>query len=328
MERNNSEAGEVLACLGLLTSMDNGSLEFGDRLLAKKSDDIVNVTYVGNEDFNVNANISITRLLELQRALRNELLQKKSMRGGQEYHSLHLFASDLQCPERCLTALVGRVDDFVLNGRIINFKAGIQNKAGLLHYSRNFAFEYDLHITDAEAEAIQRKIQSKEISADSAARDLIKSGKLTINPNGFCGPKVNGFGFGEYLASLDERLPYVYQHLKYKLLETGIHYPHLLLEQDEFNVFKKLIKQIGSGLNTTNFYDFNPIDMDLIVMDRKLNTIHYNLATEEGIDYLAHHIYLDVGDASRTGSGNMRKENEIWKFVEGMYFKFEKKDRT
>ena len=41
MERNNSDAGEILAGLSILTEMSDGYLEFGDRLRATKNKESV-----------------------------------------------------------------------------------------------------------------------------------------------------------------------------------------------------------------------------------------------------------------------------------------------
>lgn len=330
MERNNSEIGEVLAYLTLMNSMTDGHIEFGDRLDAKKYHDGFNISYIGDADVEfTECHLSLSKLTEIHKMLYNELLQKKSMRGEYEYYGIHLLVKELGCPENMLFAPAGRIDDFILNGRVINFKGAIQNKAGILHYSRNFAFEFDIiNITDVEAKEIQRQIQAHECSPDIAVKQLIQMGKIRINPNSFCGAKENEVGFGEFLAQIDPELPYVYQHIKYLLLETGIHYPHLLLNEHEFEIFKKLVKQMNGGLNTTNFYDFKPVTMDLIIMDRNLNMLRKDLSTDDGVDWMARHLYIDVGDASRTGSGKMRKENETWKIVEGMYFKYEAKDRN
>lgn len=329
MERNNSEVGEILTYLTLLIDMENGTLEFGDRILAEKENNYVKFSYIGDKDISLDSSVDIRKLKDIKQSLHNELSIKKAYRGQSEYYSLQALSKLIGCPQICMVAPVGRIDDFVQNGKAINFKAAIQNKAGILHYSRNFAFEYNVvGISDENAMAIQNAIRNKKISADAAAKELLSKGHLQINPSGFCGEKKNGFGFGEFLSSVNEDLPTVYQKLKSRSLETGIRYPHLLLNNKEFEIFKDFVRQINGGLNTTNFYDFKPVKMDIIIMDRKLNTIRKDLSTKEGVEWMAKHLYIDVGDASRTMAGNMRKENGTWKFTEGMYFKYERKDRV
>lgn len=321
MERTNGEAGEILASLSILVEMPDGTLEFGDRIRAvKKKDTIVFSSLVDNS---IMTTAKVLDIYKLRDALKAELLTKKSIKGKIEYNAINQFGTLLSC-DTCLVAPAGRIDDFVLNGEIINFKAAIQNKAGMLHYSKLFAFNFDLgNISDEEAAELQLQLANKSITPSALLQQLIRSGKVSISSNNFCIASAEPMSFYEFLLSIDKDLPYVYQKLKYRQIELGKHKPPELLTDDELQIFAKFVNQINHGLTPQNFADFQPLNMSLIIMTRQLDMIYHSLYNPADVEWMMKHLYIDSGDSSRTGSGKIHKMDGIWKMTADIYFKFD-----
>ena len=321
MERTNGEAGEVLASLSILSGMSNGRLEFGNRICAEKKDDVVIFSSL-QDNTKIDVSISLGELQKIQEALKAELLVKKSMRGKMEYNAINKLAT-LLGSDNCLIAPIGRIDDFVLNGEKINFKASIQNKAGVLHYSKLFAFSFNLrNVTDDEAQTLQSQLRLKKTTPSAVLQQLIKEDKVYIVPDDF-GNGEDVSSFYNFLLSLDKTLPYVYQQLKYKQIELGKHKPKELLSVAELDVFKKFVQLINQGLTPHNFENFQPEKLSLIVMTRQLDMIYHSLSNPEDITWMIEHLYIDSGDSSRTGSGRIYKQNGTWKMSADIYFKFD-----
>lgn len=322
MERNNSDAGEILAGLSILTEMSDGYLEFGDRLRATKNKESVYFTAV-NDTCAVDTCIAVSELLKIKDALRAELLVKKAMRGKMEYNSINRYGALLGC-DTCLVSPAGRLDDFVLNGKTITFKASIQNKAGILHYSKLFGFRFLLqNISEDEAQNYALLLSSKKKTLTDVLKTLINENKVQIIDDEFCIKDSDELTFFEFLRSLDDSLPRVYQKLKYRQVELSKHAPTDLLAEDEIVVFKKFVDVINHGLSTTNFSEFKPVNMSIIVMTRQLTMIYHTLDQPEDIEWMMKHLYVDSGDASRTGSGRIYKENDKWFMTADIYFKFD-----
>ena len=322
MERNNSDAGEILAELSILSEMPNGQFEFGNRIQAIKNNDVISFSSLST-DYSIIATTTTSDIVKLRDALKAELLVKKSMRGKVEYNSINQFGA-LLGNEDCLVAPVGRVDDFVLNGKAINFKASIQNKAGVLHYSKLFAFRFRLcNVTDKQAQEYQTMLLCKERTPTEILKELISKNYITIVSHEFCVKESDSLTFFDFLHSLDPALPGIYQKLKYRQVELSKHKPMELLTDDELTIFGKFVEVINHGLTTTNFIDFQPQQLSLIVMTRQLNMIYHTLDQPEDIEWMMKHLYVDSGDASRTGSGKIYQENDVWYMTADIYFKFD-----
>ena len=245
------------------------------------------------------------------------------MRGKMEYNSINRYGALLGC-DTCLVSPAGRLDDFVLNGKAITFKASIQNKAGILHYSKLFGFRFLLdNVSEEEAQQYALMLKNKQRNPTDLLKKLIKDNKIQIIDDEFCIKDSDELTFCEFLYSLDASLPRVYQKLKYKQVELSKHTPADLLEEDELIVFKKFVDVINHGLSTTNFSNFKPVDMSIIVMTRQLTMIYHTLDQPEDIEWMMKHLYVDSGDASRTGSGRIYKENGKWFMTADIYFKFD-----
>ena len=322
MERTNGEAGEILAGLSILAEMPDGILEFGNRVCAKKADG--QVTF--SSALATVATIPVHDIRQLRDALKSELLIKKSIKGKIEYNAINRFSSLLNNKE-CLVAPAGRIDDFVLNGEVINFKAAIQNKAGVLHYSKLFTFNFDLcNISDDDAQKLQTQLRTKEITPSALLQQLIHNNQVSIVGNNFCIKSAEPMTFYDFLLSIDKDLPYVYQKLKYRQVELGKHKPPELLTETELAVFAKFVKLINHGLTPHNFTDFQPLDMSLIIMTRQLDMIYHSLHTPDDVEWMMKHLYIDSGDSSRTGSGKIHKLDGVWKMTADIYFKFDYHD--
>ena len=322
MERTNGEAGEVLAGLSILVDMSDGQLEFGNRICADKKQNIIMFSSLV-DNIQISATTTVQEIQKLRDALKAELLIKKSIRGKIEYNAINQFGSLLGTDE-CFVAPAGRLDDFVLNGKIINFKAAIQNKAGMLHYSKLFAFNFDLcNITDEEARHLQNMLATKKTTPSAILHNLIQDSKVKIVADNFCITSAEPITFYDFLLSIDAQLPYVYQKLKYRQIELGKHKPPELLTPEELSVFSKFVTLINHGLTAQNFTDFHPLNMSLIIMTRQLDMIYHSLNRPEDIEWMMKHLYVDSGDASRTGSGKIHKLNGVWKMTADIYFKFD-----
>lgn len=321
MERTNGEAGEVLAELSILVDMSDGYFEFGDRIYAHKQG--------SNIDFSIDdivINVDITTLQKIRDSLKSELMVKKSIKGKHEYNAINQFGTLLGNDKKFISS-AGRLDDFVINGQTIHFKAAIQNKAGVLHYSKLFAFNFDLcNISDDEALILQKQLVQKKQNPSSVLQQLIANNQVTIVSNNFCIKQAEPMTFYDFLLSIDKDLPYVYQKLKYRQVELRKHKPAELLTKDELDIFSKFVKLINHGLTPQNFTDFQPIEMSLIVMTRQLDMIYHSLSSPSDVEWMMKHLFIDSGDSSRTGSGRIHKLDGVWKMTADIYFKFDYHD--
>lgn len=301
-----------------MIDMPDGQLEFGSRFVATKKNDVVSFACL-TDDLSID-DISVSTLTGIRNSLREELLVKQTIRGKMEYNSINQLVKLLQSEK--LVAPLGQMDDFVLNGRKILFKTSLQNKPGLVHYSCLFAFNFILHADDTVMETYQQNIKNKTLIPSAVLKEMINNNQVSIEPTSFYTPKENG-SFYEFLHDLNEDLPAVYQKLKYRQIETGNHYPSELLDGTDLESFKSFVSCINHGFNSSNMFDFKPIDMDIIVIDRRLNYLYHSLSEPEDIEWMLPHLYIDAGDPSRTGSGTIYKENGVWKMTMDIYFKFD-----